>query len=280
MIAEKEALCKKLLKCWKPETLVTDITPAMVLSYLTAQAKKRSPHASNKDRKNMLAMFNFANKFLNLAVNPVLKVEKLPADSQPQYTPLTEDILKVLLASTKEEKVFLTSYLQTGARRSEIFRWTWSQDINFAKREVRLGTRKTKDGSMEYVWLPMSDELYTELYWWWEHRPSDQYVFVVTDKDSLSFGQPYTTRRKFMHGICKRAGVKEFGFHALRRYVASVLADTHKISAKTIQIILRHKSIVTTEKYIHNINRDLKGVMNLLSTEDNQENKVSSGAGL
>ena len=68
-----------------------------------------------------------------------------------------------------------------------------------------------------------------------------------------------------MKGLCKRAGIKPFGFHALRRYVASVLADTHKVSAKRIQRILRHKSLSTTERYIQNINDDLEDTLELLS---------------
>jgi hypothetical protein len=36
---------------------------------------------------------------------------------------------------------------------------------SFDKREVRLGTRKTKDGSMEYEWLPMNKDLYDNLFW-------------------------------------------------------------------------------------------------------------------
>jgi integrase len=83
----------------------------------------------------------------------------------PQYTPPQEDILKLLMAATREERIFLNCYLQTGARRSEIFRWTWVDDINFERREVRLGTRKTRDGSMSYETLPMSGELYQDLWW-------------------------------------------------------------------------------------------------------------------
>jgi integrase len=87
-----------------------------------------------------------------------------------------------------------------------------------------------------------------------------------------------------METLCKRAGVKVFGFHALRRYVASVLADTHKVSAKTIQWILRHKNVTTTERYIQNINRDLAATMDLLveknppsqSTKDDERVKSES----
>jgi integrase len=67
-----------------------------------------------------------------------------------------------------------------------------------------------------------------------------------------------------MKGLCKKAGIKSFGFHALRRYVASVLADTHKLSSKRIQRILRHNSIHTTELYIQNLNDDMRDDLNLL----------------
>lgn len=69
-----------------------------------------------------------------------------------------------------------------------------------------------------------------------------------------------------MGRLCVKAKVQPFGFHALRRYVASVLADTHKVSAKRIQRILRHKSLSTTERYIQNINDDLEDTLELLST--------------
>ena len=63
------------------------------------------------------------------------------------------------------------------------------------------------------------------------------------------------------------------GYHALRRYVASVLADTHKVSSKMIQRILRHKKVSTTERYIGSINHDLKGTLDLLSNNNQNEGK-------
>jgi len=264
---EKDAVCRRILKTWGPEKLVADITPADVLKYLTVQARKRSNYSSNRDRKNLLSMINFGIKYLGVQTNPVVITDNLPHEKGVQYTPPQDDILKLLMVATREERVFLNCYLQTGARRSEIFRLIWANDVNFEKRTIRLGTRKTKDGSMEYELLPMSDDLNDDLKWWWDNHPIKRspYVFYNTDKDCRHYGEPFTARRAFMHGICKRAGIREFGFHALRRYVASVLADTHKVSAKTIQRILRHKNVTTTERYIQSINNDLEATMNMLS---------------
>jgi integrase len=250
---------------------VHDVTPEMVHQYLQEQAKTRSANAANRDRKNLLAMWNWGQQILDLPRNPVTKMKSYPHERGPQYTPSTEDILRLLAAATPEERVFLQCYLQTGARRSEIFRWTWNEDINFEKREVRLGTRKTRDGSMEYQWLRMSDELYEELWWWWKH---------TSKKPGRHYGKPYTERRWFMETLCKRAGVKPFGFHALRRYVASVLADTHKVSAKTIQRVLRHKHLSTTERYIQNLNKDLSSIFNLLGRKSTQEEHPNNTKGL
>jgi integrase len=209
-------------------------------------------------------MFNKGRLF-GVSNNPFLGTEKQPHDRLPQYTPPLEDILKVLMAANRKERVFLDCYLQTGARRSEIYRWTWTDDINLEKREYRLGTRKNRTGSMEYEWFPMTDDLYDSSSWWWKNRPIKSSLYVFTD-DQIGphYGKPYKERRHFMAGLCKRAGVKQFGFHALRRFVASVLADSGK-SSNAIRRILRHKNIRTTELYIQNINNDLKDTLDALN---------------
>ncbi len=47
------------------------------------------------------------------------------------------------------------------------------------------------------------------------------------------YAKPYTTHRRFIPGLCKRAGIKSFGFHALRRYVASILREKDQILEET-----------------------------------------------
>jgi hypothetical protein len=96
-------------------------------------------------------------------------------------------------------------------------------------------------------------------------RHKDGYPIWVCDRPGPNYGKPYKCRWKFIEGLCKRAGVRAFGYHALQRYVASVLADTYKVSAKQIQRILRNKNLSTTERYIQSINDDLKSTLDLLS---------------
>lgn len=265
---EKQSVTKRILAAWAPDRLVAEITPEDAQQYLDIQAKQRSANAANKDRKNLMAMWGKGIKFFGVKDNPFVVAERKRHDRQPQYTPPSADVLKVLMAATRQERVFLDAYLQTGARRSEIFRWRWADDINFERCEYRLGTRKTADGSMHYEWFPMSDDLNKALKWWWNSRSikDSPYVFA-DDQKGAHFGKLYTTRRRFMPGLCERAKVKPFGFHALRRFVASILADSGK-STNAIRRVLRHKNVSTTELYIQNINNDLGETMESLSFDN------------
>jgi integrase len=257
---EKKKLIKRLLRKWGGTMLVEDISSDMLLSYLQEQRTARSPNAANKDRKHILAMWNFGKKFVGIRDNPVSVIDKFSHDRSVQYTPPSEDVLKVLAAADRNQSVLLLAYIYTGARRSEIFRWTWVEDINLEKKAYRLGTKKTRDGSMSHEWFPMPEELHAELSWWWQNRTFKDSPYVFTDdQPGPHYGKPHTTRRRLMAGLCKRAKVKPFGFHALRRFFASRLADLGK-STNTIRRMLRHKNVATTERYIQNINNDLKGV--------------------
>ena len=106
-------------------------------------------------------------------MNPVATIDKLPHEPAEQYIPTEREVLKVLLVASGQDRVMLTAYLTTAARKWKLFRWRWMEDINFETRMVRLGTRKTKDGSFEYEWLPMSDILCKELIMHYHNRAQD-----------------------------------------------------------------------------------------------------------
>jgi integrase len=262
--SEKNSVCKRILKAWGADIPVDYITPEMADDYLLEQKRLRSANAANKDRKNLKAMWKKGITTYEVKSDPFRGTTPFPHDKEPQYTPSVEDVLKVLMAATRMERIFLDCYIQTGARRSEIFRLTWN-DVDFNHRTIRLSTRKTKDGSMKYRMLELSDDLYDQLWWWWNNRRFKDSPFVfVDDQKGPHYGKPYKERRRFMRGLCKRAGVKKFGFHALRRFTASVL-DSKNVPLTKIQLILGHSRPSTTDRYLQDISVGKQGVMNLIS---------------
>jgi len=172
------------------------------------------------------------------------------------------------MACNDQDRVMLQCYFFTFARRGEIFKWKW-QDIDFEKQSYRLWTRKrlNSDYQADYFDLPEGSELYKALKWQWEHRDKNSpYVFPNPDN-----GQRYTQRRRFMKGLCKRAGVKPFGFKAFRKYGPSVLNDVHNVSMKKLQTLLRHQNQKTTEIYLKKVDKDLSASMMLLEKKDTQK---------
>lgn len=263
---EKRALGQRLIAFFQGDRDMQDIKPKDLNDFLIESAKGASNNRANRDRKNLLSFFNWSNRILGLTTsNPVAVLSKLPHHRKEQYVPMPNDIRQILLAATRAERAFLQCYLQTAARRSEVLRWKWGEDVDFETRQVRLGTMKTVDGSMEYIWMPMSQELYDELRWWWKNREDREAEYVWTVPEGPYQGERYTTRRKFMKGLCDRAGVKAFGFHSLRRYAASLLA-ARGVPIKMIQGILRHGSMNTTERYVKRLSEDLRGTVELLAT--------------
>ena len=237
----------------------------MVVKHLERERARVSNNAWNKDRKNLLAMFNWLRKIHNINNNPVVNIDRLPEERKIDYVPPAEDIDRVMMACSGQDRVMLQCYYYTFARKSEIFNWKW-EDINFEKEWYRLWTRKRlhSDNQSDYFPLPKDSELHRALKWQWDHRNKNS-VYVFTHPET---GAKFVSRRRFMNGLCKRAGVKPFSFKAFRKYGPSVLNDVHKVSMKKIQTLLRHQNQKTTEIYLKRIDNDLSQSVMLLEKKD------------
>jgi integrase len=258
---EKVSMFKRFFKVIDPAMQVSRLSPADVLNYVIRQMEDRSGNAANKDRKNLVAAWNWGMKYLNPVLpgpNPCL-VDRMPEKRHPRYIPPEEDFWKVYAVAEGQDKVMLLSFLHLAARRGEIFRLTW-QDIDFGNDSVRLWTRKRKDGSFEWDYLPITKELRKSLRWWWEHRPikDHTHVFLCLNEhpgQKNNYGRPFVSNQKFMRRICKKAGVKHFGFHAIRHLSSTILYGLG-YRVRDIQPILRHKSPRTTELYLGKLGLD------------------------
>lgn len=228
---------------------IDQITPQHVHNYLATRPTNSN---YNSHRKDLSALFQFAIRRLKvLAVNPVLDIPPMPHSTPKKHIPTEEQILSLIMAADPDtERPLIMCLIHTLARIDELLRWTWD-DINFEHRTILLWTRKRSGGALESDSLPMNDDLFEVLQRLWKNRKQDTWVFFNEKTNSK-----YNRRPKMMPGLCKRAGIMPpFGFHAIRHFMATRLADSGKVSKKTISGILRHRSLETTEIYLHSIDR-------------------------
>ena len=226
---------------------IEKITPVIVDSYLKT---RKTNNNYNVHRKDLSALFTFARDHLRVIThNPAAGIDKLPHTSERKKIPSEQQVIKILqTADPITERPFLVCLIHLAARVDEILRLTW-QDVDFKNRTVTRWTKKRRGGGYESIITHMNNDLFDSLILLFQNRKSEQWVFLNEET-----GDRFRNRRKLLYGINKRAGINPpIHFHELRHFVASILADSKTISKKTISEILGHKSLATTEIYLHSI---------------------------
>jgi integrase len=246
-------MLKRLVKVWG-ELTAREITTQMIQQHLLARARE-SHYAANYDLRLLKALFNHGVRNKVLKENPVLGVPFLPVEKKVKYVPPVEDIDKVISEAGQGTQDYLWTIRETMARVSEINRLTWD-DVDFKSRTVTLYTRKKKGGHLTPRKVPMSVKLREILERrFTEKDPEKPWVFWHTYW-SAQAGEwkdgPYQDRKLLMRGLCKKAGVRYFRYHALRHAGASIM-DSMNVPISAIQSILGHENRTTTEIYLHSI---------------------------
>lgn len=254
---EKKGAFRRLFKLITPTASIEQMNPAKALQFSQIQLKERSGYAANKDRKNLLAAWNWGIRYMNPRLpkeNP-FDIEKMPEIRSPRYVPPPEDFWEVYKVAQGQDKVMLLACLFLAARRGEVFRLKIN-DLDFENNQVRLWTCKREDGNWEYDWLPMVGKLKQSFKWWLDLREiSSEYVFICVDKTAFTqeyYGQPFTSRQHLFERLCQKAKVRKFGFHAIRHLTATQLYR-QGCSVAEIQKILRHTSPNTTVRYLKSL---------------------------
>jgi len=273
-----KVLSFRLFLKYTQEADILNITPALSMRFLQEQKRARSGYAANKDRKNLAAAWKWGEMYIDgfpKTANPFLIVDKFKEERSPRYVPEEQDFWKVVDAATGQDKTMLLALFYLGARRGEVFRLKWD-DIDFINNLVRLGTAKTKDGSMKYDWLPMAQDLKSSLLAWKSNQPfKTPWVFTVLDDTPSPLnnpGDPFKVRSQFMKRLCHKAGVKPFGYHAIRHLHASILFNEGS-ELSTVQKQLRHSSPTTTVRYLRTLGYEADHGRKVLSVIEGRQKK-------
>jgi len=148
---------------------------------------------------------------------------------------------------------FVALSLYTGARNGSAVALKW-QDIDFNNKTVTFQGEYSKTGVT--VQVPMVEDLCTILKTWAEQEganiedTSSDKRFIFTSRHQKDNKPIVSVDKKAWEKILKDAGISHARWHDLRHTFASMLLEKDE-SVFVISKLLGHKSIKTTERYLH-----------------------------
>ncbi len=268
-------MAKRWIKQWDGKT-IHQIKPVMISKYIIKLRKSISAYTANKELGALRALYNYGIKPPNrwFFDNPTDGIEFFSIEKKAKYVPPIDDVIRVIMASEGEVQDYLWAIALTMGRMSEINHMEW-KDVDFANTTVTLYSRKNKGGHFVGRKIPMTKKLKEVLKrrlkgnntpWVFHHTYYSRKV-----KEWVT--GPYASRKRIMTTLCKKAGVKYFRFHPLRHFGASVLLK-EGVDRKTIQELLGHANIKTTDIYLHSFEGSDNKAMNHLDLTLNQLEKM------
>lgn len=248
----------KLLKIYfGTNTDIQSIKPSDIEEFkLYMISSGRSVATANRYLAALKRAYNIMIKDDLIDYNPVCKVKFFIEDnirdrvlSKQEWICLYEQLSEV------NRKIVLVA-LQTAFRLRNVLNLRWEQ-INLNTRLIKLSKNENKGKKL--INIPITDILYEVLM---SLEPkSEGYVFINPDT-----GKPYTSIKNGFNAACRRAGIKNFHFHDLRRTAATWLLE-NGVDIRTIQEILAHTNISTTERYLSTTSEAKRKAMNVLSNQ-------------
>jgi integrase len=250
-----------------------EITQDMVQAKIISLAQElNSNNNANKHLIALKAVFSVAVKSGKITRNPCVGIPMLPVERKAKIIPERDQVAQVLLLANPLDRAYLTIVRFTAARINEINKLTWD-DVDFEKGAVRLWTNKKKGGNRKSRWVPCIDKVIDALRLAHSRRTKNSpYVFSNPTMVEKYPASPekwcYIYRDKFLHTLCRKAGVPEMGYHTLRHLTASEMAN-RGASLTDIQKVLGHERATTTDGYLQSLGFvSVRGAMLLLEDEE------------
>lgn len=216
-----------------------EITPHMIEQYRNERLRSVRKSSTNRETALLKVMFNLAIDWGYASENPVLKVRQFSEKGNVKERVLSEEEeTRLLAAAAPHLKPILLVLLNTGARRNEILMLKWSA-VDLRQRTIRL--TRLKSGQNPIVPL---NERAAEVLASLRAKTTGEYVFPGPK------GERLTTIRTAFKNACRRAEISGLRLHDLRHTFASRLVRA-RVDIITVQSLLGHVSVTTTQRYTH-----------------------------
>ncbi|MBI4064576.1 MAG: tyrosine-type recombinase/integrase [Elusimicrobia bacterium] len=225
---------------------LTAVTVTKIEAYKTfRQNAGAKPATVNRELNSIKAMLTKAVAWGYLAKSPAQSVKKFKEPKRQVRYFTKEEIQKLVENAQSPRLAAIVQILAyTGLRRSELVHLTWD-DLDFKKKLLVVQAKngwQPKDYEVRHI--PLNDRLLRVLRE--VTRNGSPYIFPNISGATL-IGNLLS--RDFRR-LAKRCGLKNTSIHSLRHSFASHLV-MQGVNLYTVQKLLGHSSIKTTEIYAH-----------------------------
>jgi len=240
---------------------INEITAERIQQFAAKQkVTKISPKTINNRLTVLGKCLKCANEWLEI---PLPRIKLLKAQP-PRTDYLTPEDCKLLLDHADGQlRTMLILALRSGMRQGEIRGLQWTS-IDWQNRIITV--RHSWDDTSHSLGSPKNNRE--------RHIPLDQELFKllgsIKQKTGFVFLSPYRkpyTRNRFIDDlakICKKAGIRKIGWHALRHTFATQLV-MRGAPLTAVKELLGHSSITTTMRYAHTAPSTLRAAIDLLN---------------
>ncbi|HVO67410.1 MAG TPA: tyrosine-type recombinase/integrase [Syntrophales bacterium] len=265
-IRSKKMILKNHLIPHFGKTGIGQITSFQVEQF---KSQKKENGLTDKSINNFLTVLSKSLKTADewYGLGNIPKIRMLKAAPQ-RYDFLTLEESETLLSHAEGIwHEMLLMGLKAGLRYGEIRALEWS-DINWGTGRITIRRAVYRDvidspKSNKERHIPMTSQIRSVLE---KRKKKSGFVFADEKGYLLEENKP----RRALIKICRKAGLREIGWHVLRHTFASHLVMAGA-SLKAIQELLGHSSIQTTMRYAHLSPSALEEAVNLLETNGSKK---------
>jgi len=218
--------------------------------FLNLMEENKAPRTLARHMAAIRCFYKYLLRNEYIKVDPTVKLDspKLPK-RLPEY--LTDEQIRQIIdaANCYRDKVIMMVLYTTGARLNEIFQLN-RIDIDFKNKKVAVIGKGNKQ---DFVYL--NNEALEMLQKYFDERTDTNPALFVNNKNER-LGKRYI--QKMVKECGEKVGITGVHPHLYRHSLASRMA-MDGIQIQTIQEILRHSSISTTQLYAHLNNEKVRG---------------------
>lgn len=285
----KRSVLKKLTAHLdNPNISIGELDRQSIKEFLAGAKRHISAKAANKYRIEISALFNFAvREGLFAGPNPAAGLTPYAVTKNIKYIPPADDLAEVLRVADGWQRDFVLLLMHTAARISEIRKLRW-EDVDFARGLITLWTSKRRGGDTEPRQQAMNDAAREILQLRFTDPERHRSHVFANPRTGRPFDRQSRDIKYLFHDLCAAAGVPAFTAHSIRHYIASALGDDRQ-DLRSVQQLLGHQNIKTTQIYLHELSVDRKmgdtvmqisnKIANRIANENENANKKSPDDG-